>query len=118
MMNTIDLLKRSIAKLEKERPDSPSLKDFREQLAALESNPEMTAQQLYFSGNPVVPTSQPATDATDSTAASQPEQGQALNLPPEDPTAKWSPERYQGWLKEHPPGPISPEVEKQVRDLM
>lgn len=62
MMNTVDLLKRSIAKLEKEDPESWLLKDFKEQLAALEFSDGKSAEQLYYSGNPVVPTSQPATD--------------------------------------------------------
>ena len=118
MMNTVDLLKRSIAKLEKEDPESWLLKDFKEQLAALEFSDGKSAEQLYYSGNPVVPTSQPATAATGSTAANPQAKAPALNLPPEDPTAKWSPERYQEWLKEHPPEPISPEAEKQVCDLM
>ena len=62
-MTTLDRLKRSISRLEKERPDSLSLKEQREQLAALESSDGKSAEQLYFSGNPVVPTSLPATAA-------------------------------------------------------
>jgi hypothetical protein len=54
-MTTVDHLKESIAKLEKEAPDSRLLKDFRQQLAAIEYSDGKTAAELYCSGNPVVP---------------------------------------------------------------
>lgn len=63
MLTTVDLLKRSIADLEKEDPESWLLKDFKEQLAVLEYSDGKSAEQLYYSGNPVVPTSPPATAA-------------------------------------------------------
>jgi hypothetical protein len=59
MTTLVEDLKRSIAQLEEEAPSSRLLKDFREQLAAIEYSDGKTAEQLYYSGNPVVPTSQP-----------------------------------------------------------
>jgi phytoene dehydrogenase-like protein len=62
MTTLVEDLKRSIAQLEEEAPSSRLLKDFREQLAAIEYSDGKTAEQLYYSGNPVVPTCPPVTD--------------------------------------------------------
>jgi hypothetical protein len=55
MTTALDAIRRQIARLEKIRPDSPSLPDLRQQLAAFEDNPEQSAHSLYYSENPVVP---------------------------------------------------------------
>ena len=55
MTTALDDIRRSIARLEKIRPDSPSLPDLKQQLLAFEDNPDQSAHSLFCSGNPVVP---------------------------------------------------------------
>ena len=76
-MSTVDNLREEIARLERERPQSRLLQDFKRQLADWEAGQGRTAEQMYYAGNPVVPTSddpsqdpmQPAMDGIESALA-------------------------------------------------
>jgi hypothetical protein len=71
MSTAVDDLKEGIERLERERPQSRLLQDFKRQLADWEAGQGRTAEQMYYAGNPVVPKSsapspdpmQPAADA-------------------------------------------------------
>lgn len=55
MTTTLDAIRRQRDRLEKIRPDSPSLPDLRQQLLAFEDSPDQSAHSLFCSGNPVMP---------------------------------------------------------------
>jgi len=57
MTTAVDDLRRGIARLERERPQSRLLQDFKRQLADWEAGQGRTAAQMYYAGNPVVPKS-------------------------------------------------------------
>jgi hypothetical protein len=119
MTTLLDDLRDSIKYLEQKAPESRLLRDYKEQFSAYEAAPGQSAEAMYYSGNPVVPTSPPATgENSASTPASNLPPLPDLNLPPEDPTVKDAVARRKAWLKDHPPEPISPKVEQLVRDLM
>lgn len=74
MATALDSIRRQIARLEKITPNSRLLKDLRDQLAAFESDPDQSAEAMYYSGNPVVPTSRPAKDESNLPAVNEMDQ--------------------------------------------
>ncbi len=74
MDTALDYIKRQISLLEKKTPNSRFLKDLRDQLAAFESDPDQSAEAMYYSGNPVVPTSRPEKDESNLPAVNEPDQ--------------------------------------------
>jgi hypothetical protein len=62
MTTAVDDLREGIACLERERPQSRLLQDFKRQLADWEAGQGRTAEQMYYAGNPVVPKSNAAAD--------------------------------------------------------
>lgn len=62
MSTPLENLRADVARLEKEDPDSWLLTQLRRQLQGYEAASAMgkTAEEIYFSGNPVVPTSSSA----------------------------------------------------------
>lgn len=65
MATTLDLLRREIARLEKEHPESRLLQDFKEQLRASLAGKGQSASQVWHSGNPVAPASRTRPSASD-----------------------------------------------------
>jgi hypothetical protein len=65
MATTLDSLRKEIARLEKEHPDSRLLQDYKNQLAGSQDDPGASAAQVWHSGNPVVPASRTRRSASD-----------------------------------------------------
>jgi hypothetical protein len=97
MMSTaVDDLREAIARLERERPQSRLLQDFKQQLADYEASKALgttSAEQTYFAGNPVV------------RGASRPA--------PLDPDESYGPDhpRYAEALQENPMLPVQNAIE-------
>lgn len=79
MATTLDILREEIARLEKVRPQSPSLKDLKAQLGAYTNGPLEIPEYQWHSGNQAVPGSatppsaaEPAQPAIDEIEAAHP----------------------------------------------